>query len=197
MEANPTHYDRNNPLLMSAEILLGSLEAAQELGLSVEPSLALAQIDASQLSHPDQFIPLHSVVDFLNDMAERSGCEHFGFLVALKQPPSQFARVGQLVKFAATLGEAIDDAIRFQANDDVWVRISAEDGSTVVEKLMTKGEDLIPPEEPRLMLTTNNAGALSVTVGDDHLKTLGFKGEILENVSLKQEKLLELSMLQQ
>ena len=91
----------------------------------------------------------------------------------------------------------IDDAIRFQANDDVWVRISAEDGSTVVEKLMTKGEDLIPPEESGLMLMTNNAGALSVTVGDDHLKTLGFKGEILENVSLKQEKLLELSMLQQ
>lgn len=85
--------------------------------------------------------------------------------------------------------------IRFQATDDVWVRISAEDGTTVIEKLMAKGENLIPPEENGLLLMTNNAGALSVMVGTDGFKTLGFEGEILENVALKQEKILEVSML--
>lgn len=87
------------------------------------------------------------------------------------------------------------DDIRFQAKDDVWVRISAEDGSTVIEKLMTKGENLIPPSEGGLSLMTNNAGAISVSVGDEKAKTLGYEGQILENVALKQDKLLEFSML--
>lgn len=86
-------------------------------------------------------------------------------------------------------------AIRFQANDDVWVRISSADGETVIEKLMTKGESLIPPEQSGLKLMTNNAGALSVSLGDNLVKSLGLEGQILENVSLIQEKLIELSML--
>ena len=78
------------------------------------------------------------------------------------------------------------DDIRFQAKDDVWVRI---------EKLMTKGENLIPPREGGLSLMTNNAGAISVSVGDEKAKTLGYEGQILENVALKQDQLLEFSML--
>lgn len=89
----------------------------------------------------------------------------------------------------------IGGAIRFQANDDVWVRISSENGETVIEKLMTKGESLIPPEQSGLMLMTNNAGALSVALGDNLVKSLGLEGQILENVALIQEKLIELSML--
>jgi hypothetical protein len=42
---------------------------------------------------------------------------------------------------------------------------------------------------------TNNAGAISVSVGDEKAKTLGYEGQILENVALKQDKLLEFSML--
>lgn len=126
VDANLTHYDKNKPLLMSSEILLGSLEVAEELGLSVEPSLVLAQIDAKQLKDPDQFLPLHCVVNFLNDMAQRSDCEHFGFLVGLKQPPTRFARIGQLVKFAATLREAIDDALRFSLLNSQFSRWELE-----------------------------------------------------------------------
>ncbi|WP_438985743.1 AraC family transcriptional regulator [Aequoribacter sp.] len=176
MEAYPTRYDRNNPLLMSAEILLGSLEAAEELGVSVEPSLALAQIDASQLRHPDQFIPLHSVVGFLNDMAERSGCDHFGFLVALKQPPSQFARVGQLVKFAATLGEAIDDAIRFSLLNSQFSRWELEnDGRYVTMIRRTR----VAYDEPMiqlqaLALTVVYKAMMGLVGGDIELQQVSF-----------------------
>src|SRR6056300_1497708 len=90
---------------------------------------------------------------------------------------------------------AMGGAISFQANDDVWVRISSEDGETVIEKLMTKGESLIPPDQSGLMLMTNNAGALTVSLGDNIVKSLGLEGQILENVALIQEKLIELSML--
>lgn len=90
---------------------------------------------------------------------------------------------------------AMGGTIRFEANDDVWVRISSEDGETVMEKLLSKGESLTPPEQPGLMLMTNNAGALSVTLGENIVKSLGLDGQILENVALMQEKLIELSML--
>jgi AraC-like DNA-binding protein len=113
MDTNLTHYDKKNPLLMTAEILLGSQEAANELGLDLEPSLELAKIDRRQLVEPDQFLPLHKIITFFNDAAERSRCDYFGFLVAQHQPPSRFASVGQLVRFASTLGEAIKDAIHF------------------------------------------------------------------------------------
>lgn len=101
------------PLKMSAQILLGSQDAASELGIDLIPSLEIAGIEPDQLTTADQFIPVESVNRFFNDVAARSGCDHFGFLVAIKQPPNRFARVGQLVKFAGTLGVAIEDALRF------------------------------------------------------------------------------------
>ena len=151
MDANLTHYDKSRPLLMSSEILLGSLEAADELGVSVTPSLDLAQIDAKQLVDPDQFIPLHCVVTFLNDMAQRSECAHFGFLVGLKQPPNRFARVGQLVKFASTLNEAIDDALRFSLLNSQfsrWELESDEHYATLIRRTR------VAYDEPMIQLQT-------------------------------------------
>ena len=98
---------------MSTQILLGVHEAADELGIDLGPSLHKANIEPSQLSLGDQFVPVENINRFFNDVAERAECGFFGFLVATKQPPNRFARVGQLVKFAGTLGVAIEDALRF------------------------------------------------------------------------------------
>lgn len=99
--------------MVSAELLLGSLEAARELGIDLTDSLAASEISLQQVQSGDGFLPLHKVVTFLNDAAERSRCEHFGFLVGKHQPPARFAMMGQLIRFSATLEEAIEDAIRF------------------------------------------------------------------------------------
>lgn len=136
---------------MSSEILLGSLEVAEELGLSVEASLGLAQIDLKQLKDPDQFIPLHCIVDFLNDMARRSNCDHFGFLVALKQPPTRFARVGQLVKFAVTLRQAIDDALRFSLLNSQFSRWELESDDTYATLIR---RTRVAYDEPMIQLQT-------------------------------------------
>lgn len=85
--------------------------------------------------------------------------------------------------------------VRLQAREDVWVRISKEDGTIVVEKILEKGEDFITPNSQGLNLMTNNAAALAVFVGSKALKALGGEGEILEGLVLEQEKLLHTALL--
>jgi AraC-like DNA-binding protein len=99
--------------MVSAELLLGSLEAARELGVDLAETLAASEISLQQLQSGEGFLPLHKVVAFLNDGASRFHCEHFGFLIGKHQPPARFAMVGQLIRFSATLEEVIEDAIRF------------------------------------------------------------------------------------
>ena len=95
---------------------------------------------------------------------------------------------------ATAISEASDE-VRLKASEDVWVRISEEDGTVLVDKILAKGENLIAPKPLGLNLMTNNAGALSIFVGEKEVVSLGADGEILENVVLEQEKLLKLSML--
>ena len=95
----------------------------------------------------------------------------------------------------AVVVSEISDEVRLKASEDVWVRISEEDGTVLVDKILAKGENLIAPKPLGLNLMTNNAGALSIFVGEKEVVSLGVDGEILENVILEQETLLKLSML--
>lgn len=88
-----------------------------------------------------------------------------------------------------------NDELRLEANQDVWVRLSESDGTVFVEKILNKGENLVAPTDQTLDLMTNNAAALSVYVDGQSVTSLGRQGEIIEKVTLKHEKLLELSML--
>ncbi len=95
----------------------------------------------------------------------------------------------------AAVVSGTSDEVRLKASEDVWVRISEEDGTVLVDKILVKGENLISPKPFGLNLMTNNAGALSIFVGEKEVVSLGADGEIRENVILEQEKLLKLSML--
>lgn len=106
-------YDRGNPLRVSEELLLGCKEAAAERGYDLSPSLEVSGIAPERLTAGSGYLPLHCVIEFLNDVAERNNDELFGFNVAKYQPANRFAAVSQLIRFADTLGQAIDDATRF------------------------------------------------------------------------------------
>jgi AraC-like DNA-binding protein len=99
--------------MVSAELLLGSLEAAGELGVDLTDTLAASEVTLQHVQTGEGSLPFHKVVAFLNDAAARFKCEHFGFLVGKNQPPARFAMMGQLIRFSANLEEAIQDAIRF------------------------------------------------------------------------------------
>lgn len=99
--------------MTSAALLLGSVEAAEELNGDLAPSLEYSGINREQIVSGEGYLPLHQVVMFLNHAAEHLQCDSFGLLVAKHQPPARFAMIGQLIRFCPTLGEAIEDGITF------------------------------------------------------------------------------------
>jgi len=126
------NYDKNNPLMTSAELLLGSEEAAKELGADLNASLTFSGLNRQQIISGEGSIPLHKVVNFLNHAAETTHCEHFGLLVAKYQPPIRFAMIGQLIRFSPDLGSAINDAIQFSILNSQYSLWSTESSSTSI-----------------------------------------------------------------
>jgi AraC-like DNA-binding protein len=130
----PGTYDRNNPVMVAAEVLLGSIEAAAEIGADVDEVLAVTGISREQLQTGDSVLPVHKVLGFLNECARRFGCEHFSLLITKHQPPARFPMVGQLIRFAETLGDAIDDALQYSIpnNEYAFWKLERERGCVIL-----------------------------------------------------------------
>ncbi len=99
-----------------------------------------------------------------------------------------------VVEEPVTIAVATDE-VRFQATQDVWVRLSEMDGTVRMEKIVGKGEDFAAPTDEGLSLMTNNAAALAVLIAGGEIKPLGAQGQIIENILLAQNELVELSLL--
>lgn len=106
-------YGSDNPLLTDSDILLGSLEAAEALGIDLSDSLAAAEISRYQLMTPKTFLEFDQVVSFLEDVASRYDCPLFGFYVAQYQPPMRFGVMAQLPKLCATVGEVVTKTSKY------------------------------------------------------------------------------------
>ena len=132
----PNLYDKNNPLTTSAEILLGSENAAEEHNIDLDASLVASGLSRDQIASGEGYLPLHKVVAFLNHAAAASQRGSFSLAVAKHQPPLRFAMTGQLVRFAPTLGEAISGAIRFSilnSQYSIWA-LSEDEEKTILKR---------------------------------------------------------------
>jgi AraC-like DNA-binding protein len=94
---------------------LGSKEAAQELGIDLGPTLREYRIEARLLESPEGFLTHYQVINFLETVAERFDCQHFGFLVGKHQPPLQLGQVAQVLKLSPNLHSALENAFNYQA----------------------------------------------------------------------------------
>lgn len=169
-------YDRNAPLRMSADILLGSIEAAKLLGFDLSESLEKSGIDRRLLEPCDAFIPIHCVVDFFNDVAEKAKCDYFGFLVGREQPPHRFSHIGRVVKFAPTIGTAINDAIGLSLlNSEFsrWELISDGEYTSLIRR--TRVALNAPMAQLQTLAITTVFKSLNVLTGDKfHLHQVCF-----------------------
>jgi AraC-like DNA-binding protein len=103
--------EADTPKLVNSQILLGSLEAAQELGIDLGATLREYRIEARLLESPEGFLTHYQVINFLETVAERFDCQHFGFLVGKYQTPLQFGPVAQVLKLSPTLQAAIENTL--------------------------------------------------------------------------------------
>lgn len=129
-------YDRGNPVMMTASYLRGSVEAAATLGGDLEAALASSGFSRDQLSHGEELVPLHSVVAFLNQAADELSCDTFGLAIAEHQSDPSLSTIGRLVRFAATLGDAIESALRFNVLNSEYSdwRLTRSDGFAALER---------------------------------------------------------------
>ena len=63
--------EKDSPRLINSAILLGCREAAQELGLGLDPILREYRIAPGLLTSPEGFLSHYQVINFLETVAER------------------------------------------------------------------------------------------------------------------------------
>jgi AraC-like DNA-binding protein len=81
----------------------------RDLGLDPEPIVSRAGLDLDVLKNPESGIPFHSLGRLLEISASTSGRPHFGLLVGARGGTKSLGLVGELMRNAPTLGDAILD----------------------------------------------------------------------------------------
>lgn len=108
---------------------------------------------------------------------------------------TQTAATGNLIKAAlvepATSAPAADPQVRVKAHFDAWLTIRDREDAPVFTGVIRAGEERDFPMQAGLTLTTSNAGALSVQIGDAMVERLGANGAIVEDMPLDRNGLVE------
>ena len=76
------------------------------------------------------------------------------------------------------------------ASEDSWVRIARTDGTELWSGILRAGQSYRPSEAGVMLLTTSNAGGLTLTQGAGGAAQLGARGEIVSDYSLSKENQL-------
>ncbi len=82
----------------------------RQFGVDPAPVLAAAGLEASALDLADNTIPYAAFGRIMGEGARRSRCEHFGLLVGQAWNLSNLGLLGQLMRHAPTVGEALRSA---------------------------------------------------------------------------------------
>ena len=109
-----TQPQKEASLLVSSELLLGSNEAAEELGIDIFDSLRKYQIDQGLLTAPEGFLLRHQIISFLEDVARRFDCPQFGFLVGKHQPALRLGQLEPIFKLSPDVKTAIENTLIYQ-----------------------------------------------------------------------------------
>ena len=80
--------------------------------------------------------------------------------------------------------------VLLEASEDSWVRVARPDGTELWSGILRAGQTYRPHESGEMLLTTSNAGGLTLKQDASAAVSLGGRGEIISNYSLGFENLL-------
>lgn len=83
---------------------------------------------------------------------------------------------------ADTPAQTDDGSVLIRAEEDSWLRLATADGTEVWAGVLKAGHEFTPESAGDLLLTTSNAGGLSLAGDTAGLSVLGKRGEILIDV---------------
>ena len=102
-----------SPYRQRAAILMGLPPLLAELGVPLDCVLDGTGVSTTDLT-PGTFLPYAQFLALLDRAAELSGCEDLGIQLARRLSLSALGPAGQVMRHAATLGEALNDYVQFQ-----------------------------------------------------------------------------------
>ena len=76
------------------------------------------------------------------------------------------------------------DNFNFVGIEDSWLQIISTNGEMFYTGMVKKGDNLIVPNDERLLITLGNAGAIGVEILNFGVKPIGQSGEIIQAVNL-------------
>lgn len=116
--------------MQRAASLLHLFPLLTELGVDPREALEGSGVSAADI-RPDSYIPYASYLQILDRAAALSRCADFGLRLGRLQSLASLGPVGQLMRHAATLGEALTDFVTFQISNStgatVYLHASAGD----------------------------------------------------------------------
>jgi len=81
-------------------------------------------------------------------------------------------------------------SVMLEATEDAWVRLANPDGTEIWSGVLREGQRYRPQLEGIALLSTSNAGGISVTMGEERLAALGQRGEVVTDMRLEGERKL-------
>jgi AraC-like DNA-binding protein len=116
--------------MQRAASLVHLIPLLAEMGVDPDEALEGSSVAVADI-RPDSFIPYASYLQILDRAASLSGCADFGLRLGRRQSLASLGPVGQLMRHASTLGEALTDFVTFQISNStggtVYLHASAGD----------------------------------------------------------------------
>lgn len=84
-----------------------------------------------------------------------------------------------------------ENRMTITALDNSWVEIRDTAGAVLLRQVLKPGDQYLVPDQPGLLLSTGNAGGLTITIDDKEAAPLGTLGEVKRDISLNPEELLK------
>jgi len=86
----------------------------RSLGADPAPIIAGAGLRPDALDHPSNRIPFAALTQLLSEAAARTGCAHFGLLAGRTWHLSDLGALGDIVRHAPTVGQALEEFVLLQ-----------------------------------------------------------------------------------
>ncbi|MEM6812690.1 MAG: RodZ domain-containing protein [Pseudomonadota bacterium] len=70
---------------------------------------------------------------------------------------------------------------------DSWVEIRDQNGNQLISEVLKPGDKYIIPDDERLIMTTGNAGGLTVFIDGEEIQTLGEPAQVRRDIDLSRQ----------
>lgn len=115
-------------------------------------------------------------------------------IIAASEPPPQPPPMFNEEAGAAPGAEGSSSPVQrvvIMIEDNSWVEVRDARGKVLVSQVLKKGDQFLVPNEPGMMLSTGNAGGITIKLDGRALSKLGDPAQVKRNISLNPSDLLK------